>query len=55
MFPKRDTISGFWFLLQFIATVSFGFLQTKGKDLLVVLSDSGKLSFLAFCTEMHRL
>ncbi|XXG56366.1 hypothetical protein AAC387_Pa03g3791 [Persea americana] len=28
--------------------------QTKGKDLLVVLSDSGKLSFLAFCTEMHR-
>lgn len=38
-----------------IAIVAFGFLQTQGKDLLVVLSDSGKLSFLTFCTEMHRL
>ncbi|KAF5181745.1 Splicing factor 3b subunit [Thalictrum thalictroides] len=28
--------------------------QTLGKDLLVVLSDSGKLSFLTFCNEMHR-
>ncbi|KAL5708525.1 hypothetical protein ACHQM5_019314 [Ranunculus cassubicifolius] len=28
--------------------------QTLGKDLLVVLSDSGKLSFLSFCNEMHR-
>ncbi|KAF6155219.1 hypothetical protein GIB67_019745 [Kingdonia uniflora] len=28
--------------------------QTYGKDLLVVLSDSGKLSFLTFCNEMHR-
>lgn len=25
-----------------------------GKDLLVVISDSGKLSFLTFCSEMHR-
>ncbi|CAI9782727.1 unnamed protein product [Fraxinus pennsylvanica] len=25
-----------------------------GKDILVVLSDSGKLSFLSFCNEMHR-
>ncbi|XP_072950937.1 uncharacterized protein [Typha angustifolia] len=29
-------------------------LQAQGKDILVVLSDSGKLSFLAFCSEMHR-
>lgn len=29
--------------------------QTQGKDLLVVLSDSGKLSFLTFSLEMHRL
>ncbi|KAM0943670.1 putative WD40/YVTN repeat-like-containing domain superfamily [Dioscorea sansibarensis] len=28
-------------------------LQTQGKDLLVVLSDSGKLSFLTFSLEMH--
>ncbi|GAV86134.1 CPSF_A domain-containing protein/MMS1_N domain-containing protein, partial [Cephalotus follicularis] len=28
--------------------------QMLGKDLLVVLSDSGKLSFLSFCNEMHR-
>ncbi|XP_042514315.1 splicing factor 3B subunit 3 isoform X2 [Macadamia integrifolia] len=28
--------------------------QTQGRDLLVVLSESGKLSFLAFCNEMHR-
>ncbi|KAI3967397.1 hypothetical protein MKW92_005185 [Papaver armeniacum] len=28
--------------------------QEPGKDLLVVLSDSGKLSFLKFCNEMHR-
>ncbi|XP_038973265.1 splicing factor 3B subunit 3 isoform X1 [Phoenix dactylifera] len=28
--------------------------QEQGKDLLVVLSDSGKLSFLTFCSEMHR-
>lgn len=28
--------------------------QEQGKDLLVVLSDSGKLSFLTFCLEMHR-
>ncbi|CAH9068267.1 unnamed protein product [Cuscuta epithymum] len=28
--------------------------QVHGKDILVVLSDSGKLSFLAFCNEMHR-
>lgn len=28
--------------------------QAQGKDLLVVLSDSGKLSFLTFCSEMHR-
>ncbi|OVA07289.1 Cleavage/polyadenylation specificity factor [Macleaya cordata] len=28
--------------------------QKLGKDLLVVLSDSGKLSFLTFCNEMHR-
>ncbi|KAL2501533.1 Cleavage and polyadenylation specificity factor (CPSF) A subunit protein [Forsythia ovata] len=25
-----------------------------GKDILVILSDSGKLSFLSFCNEMHR-
>lgn len=29
-------------------------VQMIGKDLLVVLSDSGKLSFLAFSFEMHR-
>ncbi|KAK9123355.1 hypothetical protein Sjap_012957 [Stephania japonica] len=28
--------------------------QMLGKDLLVVLSDSGKLSLLTFCNEMHR-
>ncbi|KAK9921586.1 hypothetical protein M0R45_030090 [Rubus argutus] len=28
--------------------------QMLGKDLLVVVSDSGKLSFLSFCNEMHR-
>ncbi|KAJ0966275.1 hypothetical protein J5N97_027413 [Dioscorea zingiberensis] len=28
--------------------------QTQGKDLLVVLSDSGKLSFLTFSLQMHR-
>ncbi|KAH7853889.1 hypothetical protein Vadar_007697 [Vaccinium darrowii] len=28
--------------------------QMMGKDLLVVISDSGKLSFLTFCNEMHR-
>ncbi|KAF2289555.1 hypothetical protein GH714_037126 [Hevea brasiliensis] len=28
--------------------------QMQGKDLLAVLSDSGKLSFLTFCREMHR-
>ncbi|XVE75786.1 hypothetical protein DITRI_Ditri12bG0120600 [Diplodiscus trichospermus] len=28
--------------------------QMRGKDLLIVISDSGKLSFLAFCNEMHR-
>ncbi|XP_062187510.1 uncharacterized protein LOC133890903 isoform X2 [Phragmites australis] len=28
--------------------------QIEHKDLLVVLSDSGKLSFLYFCSEMHR-
>lgn len=28
--------------------------QVMGKDLLVVISDSGKLSFLCFCNEMHR-
>ncbi|KAG2686848.1 hypothetical protein I3760_09G025800 [Carya illinoinensis] len=28
--------------------------QMIGKDLLVVISDSGKLSFLTFCNEMHR-
>ncbi|GLJ45340.1 hypothetical protein SUGI_0954330 [Cryptomeria japonica] len=28
--------------------------QTYGKDLLLVLSDSGKLSFLTFSVEMHR-
>ncbi|KAI3977642.1 hypothetical protein MKX01_004175 [Papaver californicum] len=28
--------------------------KEPGKDLLVVLSDSGKLSFLKFCNEMHR-
>ncbi|KAK2985367.1 hypothetical protein RJ640_029324 [Escallonia rubra] len=28
--------------------------QMLGKDLLVVVSDSGKLSFLTFCNEMHR-
>ncbi|XVF75997.1 hypothetical protein PTKIN_Ptkin13bG0232200 [Pterospermum kingtungense] len=28
--------------------------QTRGKDLLIVISDSGKLSFLTFCNEMHR-
>lgn len=26
----------------------------QGRDLLVVVSDSGKLSFLRFCNEMHR-
>ncbi|PIN20426.1 Splicing factor 3b, subunit 3 [Handroanthus impetiginosus] len=25
-----------------------------GKDMLIVISDSGKMSFLAFCNEMHR-
>ncbi|KAI4300634.1 hypothetical protein L6164_033988 [Bauhinia variegata] len=29
-------------------------LQMWGKDLLVVISDSGKLSLLTFCNEMHR-
>jgi len=29
--------------------------QIEHKDLLVVLSDSGKLSLLYFCPEMHRL
>ncbi|KAG9144936.1 hypothetical protein Leryth_023570 [Lithospermum erythrorhizon] len=28
--------------------------QATGKDILVVISDSGKLSFLTFCNEMHR-
>ncbi|XVE96196.1 hypothetical protein REPUB_Repub02eG0200900 [Reevesia pubescens] len=28
--------------------------QMRGKDLLLVISDSGKLSFLTFCNEMHR-
>lgn len=28
--------------------------QVLGKDLLVIISDSGKLSFLTFCNEMHR-
>lgn len=28
--------------------------QTHGKDLLVVISDSGKVSFLTFCIELHR-
>ncbi|RAL51771.1 hypothetical protein DM860_010489 [Cuscuta australis] len=28
--------------------------QVHGKDILVVSSDSGKLSFLSFCNEMHR-
>ncbi|XP_027188726.1 uncharacterized protein [Cicer arietinum] len=28
--------------------------QTRGKDLLVALSDSGKLSLLTFCNEMNR-
>ncbi|GLT62074.1 hypothetical protein SLA2020_347390 [Shorea laevis] len=28
--------------------------QMQGKDLLVVISDSGKLSLLSFCNEMHR-
>ncbi|KAJ7971392.1 Splicing factor 3B subunit 3 [Quillaja saponaria] len=28
--------------------------QMLGKDLLVVVSDSGKLSILTFCNEMHR-
>ncbi|XP_057982841.1 uncharacterized protein LOC131167852 isoform X2 [Malania oleifera] len=28
--------------------------QMAGKDILVVISDSGKLSFLRFCNEMHR-
>ncbi|KAM7505591.1 hypothetical protein LguiB_004495 [Lonicera macranthoides] len=28
--------------------------QMLGRDLLVVISDSGKLSFLTFCNEMHR-
>ncbi|KAL1351109.1 hypothetical protein AAHE18_06G073700 [Arachis hypogaea] len=28
--------------------------QMWGKDLLIALSDSGKLSFLTFCNEMHR-
>ncbi|KAJ8754519.1 hypothetical protein K2173_005680 [Erythroxylum novogranatense] len=29
--------------------------QMQGKDLLVVISDSGKLTFLTFCNVMHRL
>ncbi|KAF5750632.1 pre-mRNA-splicing factor RSE1 [Tripterygium wilfordii] len=28
--------------------------RMRGKDLLVAISDSGKLSFLTFCNEMHR-
>ncbi|KNA08275.1 hypothetical protein SOVF_164110 isoform B [Spinacia oleracea] len=28
--------------------------EVLGKDLLVIISDSGKLSFLTFCNEMHR-
>ncbi|MCO5592813.1 hypothetical protein L7F22_046816 [Adiantum nelumboides] len=28
--------------------------QTHGKDLLVITSDSGKMSFLTFCVELHR-
>ncbi|RWW25375.1 hypothetical protein BHE74_00025205 [Ensete ventricosum] len=31
------------------------FGKAQGKDFLVVLSDSGKLSFLTFCSTMHRL
>lgn len=34
--------------------VSASHPQVWRKDLLVVLSDSGKLSFLTFCNEMHR-
>lgn len=30
------------------------YLLQMGKDLLAVLSDSGKLSFLSFSNEMHR-
>lgn len=29
-------------------------LKMIGRDLLIVLSDSGKLSFLTFCNEMNR-
>ncbi|XP_021761204.1 uncharacterized protein LOC110726043 [Chenopodium quinoa] len=29
-------------------------LQVMGKGMLVIISDSGKLSFLTFCNEMHR-
>ncbi len=28
--------------------------QIEGKEILVILSDSGKLSLLYFCSEMHR-
>ncbi|KZV37906.1 pre-mRNA-splicing factor prp12-like, partial [Dorcoceras hygrometricum] len=28
--------------------------KLQGKDILLVISDSGKLSFLSFCNEMHR-
>ncbi|KGN59264.1 splicing factor 3B subunit 3-like isoform X1 [Cucumis sativus] len=30
------------------------YTQMLGKDLLIVISDSGKLSFLTFCNKMHR-
>ncbi|TYK25370.1 pre-mRNA-splicing factor RSE1 [Cucumis melo var. makuwa] len=30
------------------------YTQMLGKDLLIVISDSGKLSFLSFCNKMHR-
>ncbi|KAJ6827600.1 splicing factor 3B subunit 3 [Iris pallida] len=41
-------------VLKWNASVRESTPKTEGKDLLVVLSDSGKLSFLSFCSEMHR-
>ncbi|ERN01370.1 splicing factor 3B subunit 3 isoform X1 [Amborella trichopoda] len=41
-------------VLRWNANCRAPILQTYGKDLLVVLSDSGKLSFLSFSIEMHR-
>lgn len=37
-----------------MSIILLSFFFQMGKDLLAVLSDSGKLSFLSFSNEMHR-